>query len=133
MAEQHPTPVPAPKRRTDGDTARRRHIMDAASGALGYARPITTSALPQSITVEIEGVTSPATFPRLSAALDALWESLRALPLGFDQFDGARQVLGPGAVRQVEQALAQDGRLTHHIVMGGQSHAVSVRTSAASQ
>lgn len=133
MAERRPPTTNPPKRRTDGDFARRKHLMDAASGVLGYASPVTTSARRWSVTVEIEGVTTPRTFPRLSAALDALWESLRALPLGFDQYDAARHVLGPGEVHRVEQALARDGELTHRITMNGQSHVVSVRTAAVDQ
>ncbi|WP_344469703.1 hypothetical protein [Kitasatospora kazusensis] len=82
------------------------------------------------MTVQIEGITPPATFTRLSSALDALWKSLRALPLGFDQYHAARHVLGPGEEHQVEQALAQDGEVTHRITMSGRSHVVSVRTTA---
>ncbi|MDH6579223.1 hypothetical protein [Kitasatospora sp. MAP5-34] len=78
-------------------------------------------------TVEIREVTAPATFNRLPAALGALWESLRALPLGWEQFDAASYVLGPGSVERVERTLARDGELSLTFTLKGCSHTVSVR------
>lgn len=84
-------------------------------------------------TVEIGEVTAPATFSQLPAALGALRESLRALPLGWEQFDAASYVLGPDSVERAERTLAQDGELSLTITLRGRSHTVSVRPTGGGQ
>jgi hypothetical protein len=81
-----------------------------------------------SVTVEISGVTGPATFSNLRAAVDALWQSLRVLPLGWNQYQAYRLMFeGPDAVERVADFLARDGSLQLTFVMAGEIHSVSVR------
>lgn len=85
------------------------------------------TALRGPVTVEIEGITEPAQFTNLGAAVTALWESLRALPLGWEQYQAYALFFGEGAVERVEEFLERDGELTLSFAMAGQSHAVRVR------
>jgi hypothetical protein len=78
-------------------------------------------------TVEIGDLTTPATFTRLPVALEALWSSLRALPLGWEQFDAASYTLGPDSIERAERTLARDGELSLTITLKGRSHTVTVR------
>lgn len=79
------------------------------------------------VTVEIQGVTAPATFPNLLAAVDAVWESLRALPLGSDQYEAYKLLLGgPDAVERVARLMERDGRFEVAFTMAGRSHLVRV-------
>lgn len=83
------------------------------------------------VTVEIEGVTAPATFSHLPAALAALWESIRALPLGVVQHDAYQYFLTrPDAAEHVNQFIERDGELNLSFAMDGHSHAVRVRPVA---
>jgi len=77
-------------------------------------------------TVSIEDVTGPATFRRLPDALDALWQSLRVLPLGWTQNEAYRYFFGPGAVERVEGFLARDGELALTFTMAGRPHSVRI-------
>ncbi|WP_354642443.1 hypothetical protein [Kitasatospora camelliae] len=81
-------------------------------------------------TVVIEGVTGPATFTRLPDALAALWEALRVLPLGWNQYEAYRYFFGEGAVERVERFLARDGQLTLTFAMAGRTYPVRVRPAA---
>ncbi|GAA2275209.1 MULTISPECIES: hypothetical protein [Kitasatospora] len=78
------------------------------------------------IVVEIEDITAPATFSRLSDALAALWASLRELPLGWQQHEAYRYFLGEGAEQRVEDHLAR-GEMVLSFAMAGRSHLVRVR------
>ena len=83
------------------------------------------------VTVEIEGVTEPATFTRLPDALGALWASLRPLPLGAVQYDAYQYFLTrPDAAERVAEFLQRDGELNLSFAMSGTSHAVRVRPAA---
>ncbi|GAA4865481.1 hypothetical protein ACGFX4_30270 [Kitasatospora sp. NPDC048365] len=87
-----------------------------------------TAPAPKGYTVSIEDITEPATFTRLPDALDALWQSLRVLPLGWTQYEAYRYFFGPGAVERVETFLARDGRLTLSFHMAGRAHAIRLDT-----
>ncbi|KJK57712.1 hypothetical protein [Saccharothrix sp. ST-888] len=78
------------------------------------------------MTVEIEGVTEPAMFRDLAKALDALWVSLRALPLGSYQYEAYKDFFGPDAAERVAEFLERDGRLDLSFSMSGRSHLVRV-------
>jgi len=88
------------------------------------------TALRRPVTVEIEDITMLAHFPDLAAAAAALWESLRALPLGNVQYEAYREFLGAGVVERIEEFLQRDGELTLSFAMAGRSHAVWVRPEA---
>ena len=76
-------------------------------------------------TVEVEGVTGPATFTHLPDALAALWTTLRALPLGAVQADAYEYFLTrPEAAERVAEFLQRDGQLTLSFAIGGHLHAV---------
>ncbi|GAA2750946.1 hypothetical protein [Kitasatospora cinereorecta] len=80
------------------------------------------------VTVEIEGVTAPATFSRLPDALGAVWGSLRALPLGARQYDAYRYFFTrPDAVEHVAEFIERDGELNLSFSMEGRPHAVRLR------
>ena len=84
------------------------------------------------VTVEIVGVTEPATFTRLPDALVALWSSMRPLPLGAVQHDAYEYFLTrPDAAECVAEFLERDGELQLSFAMGGTSHAVRVRPAEA--
>ncbi|WP_457031759.1 hypothetical protein [Kitasatospora sp. P5_F3] len=86
-----------------------------------------TAPMREPVTVSIEGVTEPATFKHLPDALAALWESLRALPLGAVQADAYRYFLTrPDAVERVTEFLTRDGRLDLTFALAGRCHLVSV-------
>ena len=89
--------------------------------------PATAVRMP--VTVEIEDVTEPAQFADLATAVTALWNSLRALPLGNYQYEAYREFFGGGAER-VDEFLQRDGELTLCFAMAGRSHAVKVRPVA---
>ncbi|WP_441250547.1 hypothetical protein [Kitasatospora sp. McL0602] len=90
----------------------------STSGTVGVTGPVT---------VEIEGVTGPATFPDLAAAVGALWQSLRVLPLGSEQFEAYKVLLGgPDAVERVSEFLERSGRLDPTFTMSGRTHSVHV-------
>ncbi|WP_344465958.1 hypothetical protein [Kitasatospora kazusensis] len=78
------------------------------------------------VTVEIEDITQPAQFGDLAAAIAALWNSLRALPMGSFQYEAYREFFGDGAVERVEEFLQRDGRLMLTFAMAGRSHYVRV-------
>lgn len=78
------------------------------------------------VTVEIEGMTAPTTFSHLTAAVNALWESIRAL-LGATQYEAYKLFFGPGAVERVAAFLERDGELQLSFALSGRSHLVVVR------
>ncbi|MGK4584211.1 hypothetical protein [Kitasatospora sp. HPMI-4] len=79
------------------------------------------------MTVEIEDVTEPATFARLSDALAAAWESMRVLPLGAVQADAFRYFLTrPDAAEHAAEFIRRDGRLELTFAMSGRSHAARI-------
>ncbi|WP_344467594.1 hypothetical protein [Kitasatospora kazusensis] len=83
------------------------------------------------VTVEIGGVTGPATFARLPDALAALWQSLRPLPLGAVQYDAYEYFLNrPDSSERVAEFLKRDGELQLTFAMGGVTHVVRVRPAA---
>ncbi|MGK4582554.1 hypothetical protein [Kitasatospora sp. HPMI-4] len=82
---------------------------------------------PGPVTVEIEGITEAATFHELPKALDALWRSLRALPLGSLQYEAYREFFEVDAAERVTEFLERDGRLELTFAMSGRSHSVRVR------
>ncbi|MFJ9521605.1 hypothetical protein ACIRPK_25525 [Kitasatospora sp. NPDC101801] len=81
---------------------------------------------PGAFTVSIEDIAAPATFTHLQDALNALWEALRVLPLGWNQFEAYRFFLGDGAVERVTEFLDRDGELTLSFAIGGRSHLIEV-------
>ncbi|WP_344468550.1 hypothetical protein [Kitasatospora kazusensis] len=84
------------------------------------------------MTVEIGGVTGPATFSRLPDALAALWSSLRPLPLGVVQYDAYEYFLTrPDAAERVAEFIKRDGELKLTFAMCGKSHVVWVRPAEA--
>lgn len=89
------------------------------------------TAMRQPITVEIEDITAPATFTDLAAAVAAVWDSLRALPLGHCQYEAYEYFFGEGAVERVREFLERDGQLALSFDMAGRPHAVWVRPVSA--
>ncbi|MFJ9517858.1 hypothetical protein ACIRPK_06265 [Kitasatospora sp. NPDC101801] len=86
-----------------------------------------TAVVSQGFIVSIEDVTERANFTHLSDALAALWDALRALPLGVVQADAYRSYLiGEGSTERVREQLAQSGALALTFTMGGQSHLVEI-------
>ncbi|MFI8081466.1 hypothetical protein ACIF6L_11805 [Kitasatospora sp. NPDC086009] len=78
--------------------------------------------------VEIEGICAPATFPRLTEAMAALWRSLQLLPLGEAQAATMRYALTrPGAADLVAESIRRDGRLDLSFRMNGRLHAARIR------
>ncbi|WP_405017391.1 hypothetical protein OHV05_10155 [Kitasatospora sp. NBC_00070] len=90
------------------------------------------TSLQRPVTVEIEDVTQPATFNGLADAVAAVWNSLRALPLGHLQYDAYRDFFGEGAVERVSKFLDRDGELLLSFAMAGRSHFVLIRPASAS-
>lgn len=88
------------------------------------------TAMRQPVTVEIENITRPAEFTSLASAVEALWGSLRALPLGWEQYQAYALFFGEGAVQRVESFLERDGQLTLSFGLAGTSHALHIRPSA---
>lgn len=87
-------------------------------------------ALRRPVTVEIEDITQPAQFNDLADAVAALWESLRALPIGSYQYEAYRDFFGGDAVERIEEFLERDGQLALSFAMAGRSHAVWVRLAS---
>ncbi|MFD9125590.1 hypothetical protein [Kitasatospora sp. NPDC059571] len=80
------------------------------------------------VVVEIEDVTAEAVFARLPDALAAVWQALRALPLGAVQADAFEYFLTrPDAVRAVARFLRRDGELSLTFTLEGRPHAVRIR------
>lgn len=83
------------------------------------------------MTVEITGITAPATFARLPDALAALWESMRALPLGMLQYDLIDYyATRPDAVQRVARSLERNGEVALAFALGDESHVMRVRVGA---
>ncbi|MGE7433481.1 hypothetical protein [Kitasatospora sp. NPDC001175] len=94
----------------------------------GRADVERAGAGPKRVTVEIEDITEPATFGRLSDALAAAWESMRVLPLGVVQADAFRYFLTrPDAAEHAAEFIRRNGRLELTFAMSGRSHAVRIR------
>lgn len=79
------------------------------------------------IVVQIQGVTEPATFPSLDAAIEAAWTSLRALPLGSHQYEAYREFFGPGVAVRVAEFLERDGELSLTFSLPDGRHVVHFR------
>ncbi|MEV6212726.1 hypothetical protein [Kitasatospora sp. NPDC051914] len=79
------------------------------------------------VVVEIEGVTVPATFARLPEAVAAVWEAMRALPLGNTQYEAYRYFFTRhDAADRVTDFLRRDGYLSLSFTMQGRPHTVRV-------
>lgn len=83
--------------------------------------------------VEIKGVTRAAWFPDLDTAIPALWDSVRALPIGPEQYETFLSFFGPGARERVEETLARDGLLVLPFTLAGCDHTAQIRPSTASE
>jgi hypothetical protein len=79
------------------------------------------------VTVEIEDIAAPATFSHLPDAIAALWQALRVLPLGWNQYEAYRHFLGTGAAERIEESIERDGELSLTFRMAGRLHSVWVR------
>ncbi|GAA2238343.1 MULTISPECIES: hypothetical protein [Kitasatospora] len=90
-----------------------------------------TASTGTAVTVSIEDIAAPATFARLPVALAALWESLRALPLGHTQAEAYRDFLTrPDAAERVQEFLDRDGCLMLSFAMSGRHHSVRIAPAA---
>ncbi|MFJ9840263.1 hypothetical protein ACIRYZ_07310 [Kitasatospora sp. NPDC101155] len=106
--------------RSDGTTTPGAELV-VAGGALatGGATPY-----PFPVVVEVRGITEPARFSRLTDALTALLDALRALPLSSEQREFFEELFGPSAVQTIGHRLAMYGEvrslafldLTPHVV-----------------
>ncbi|MDH6137157.1 hypothetical protein P3T37_006589 [Kitasatospora sp. MAA4] len=80
------------------------------------------------VTVELSGITEPATFARLSDALAALWESMRVLPLDAFSADCFHYYLTrPDAVQRVSETLEHSGDLALSFGLPDGPHVMHVR------
>ncbi|GAB2729868.1 hypothetical protein [Kitasatospora kifunensis] len=80
------------------------------------------------VTVELTGITPPATFGRVSDALAALWESMQALPLGEYQFEAYRLYLtGERAEEHVVERLRRQGESVVSFGLADGPHLLSIR------
>ncbi|GAA2774260.1 MULTISPECIES: hypothetical protein [Kitasatospora] len=80
------------------------------------------------VVVEIEGITAPARFDRLSDAAAAIWHSVRALPLGNTQYEAYRYFFTrPDAVERCREFIDRDTGLTLSFRMNGRSHRVRIQ------
>lgn len=83
------------------------------------------------VVVEITGITTPARFRRLPDAVAAVWDAVRALPLGNTQYEAYRYFFTrPDAVQRVTEFLERDGELSLTFSMNGRSHSVRFRPAA---
>ncbi|MDH6576953.1 hypothetical protein [Kitasatospora sp. MAP5-34] len=92
-----------------------------------HASSATPARAARPVTVEIERVIAPATFPNLRSATDALWTSLRALPLGSTQYEAYKLFFGPDVVERVSEFLDRDGHLHLCFALQGRPHSVWIR------
>jgi hypothetical protein len=84
-------------------------------------------AEPGPVTVELTGITQPATFARIPDALSALWESMRALPLGQVQFLAYELYLTrPDAEQHVAERLTRQGELVLTFWLGDALHLLRI-------
>lgn len=101
-------------------------------GAVEMVRKSRTSE-DSPVVVEIQGITAPATFRRLPDAVMAVWESLRALPLGSTQYEAYKFFMTrPDAVERINEFLDRDGQLDLSFSLDNCSHAVRFRRVAPS-
>lgn len=77
------------------------------------------------VTAEIEGFLEPIQVP-LDQALDMLWTTLRALPLGNLQLKAYGHFFGDGVEGRVQDAIQQDGRLQLTFAMEDRLHSLTV-------
>ncbi|GAB2700886.1 hypothetical protein [Kitasatospora kifunensis] len=78
--------------------------------------------------VEIEGITPPTRFTRLSDALAALWGSVKVLPLDRDQLRFVGFCLtNPNAVEAATEKLARDGAMVLTIYLSDGLHRLTIR------
>ncbi|MDH6579224.1 hypothetical protein [Kitasatospora sp. MAP5-34] len=96
----------------------------------GRPAPVVRGAVSRSqwpaVTVSVDGILDPLAAP-LPQALGALWEVLRALPLGWTQFEAYRYFFDtPGAEERVSTFLERDRCLVLSFAMDGRSHVVRV-------
>ncbi len=83
---------------------------------------------PCAVTMELTGLTRPATFLRLPDALAEAWRAMRVLPLAAFQADCFRYFLTrPDAAEHVREFLERDGHLTLTFSLQGRSHALRMR------
>ncbi|MFI9271697.1 hypothetical protein ACIGXM_13410 [Kitasatospora sp. NPDC052896] len=82
------------------------------------------------VTVELTGITRPATFARVPDALAALWESVRVLPLGSLQLNWFREMLvGLDAVPRAEETLRRGQGLELPFTLADRSHVVMMQSA----
>ncbi|MFC9324775.1 hypothetical protein [Kitasatospora sp. NPDC057015] len=80
-------------------------------------------------TVEIKGLTGPATYPRLDLALDALQHSLLALPLSAQDHEALREFLSPAGRRRIARHLIGTGETRTLAFLGIDAHTVRIRAT----
>ncbi|MFI9269784.1 hypothetical protein ACIGXM_03550 [Kitasatospora sp. NPDC052896] len=79
------------------------------------------------VVVEIEGVTPPTVFGRLSVSMDALWASVRHLPLDdFTMLAYQLFLTGPQAVENVIRLLESVGPLSLGFTLSGETRQLKI-------
>jgi hypothetical protein len=84
------------------------------------------------VTAEIEGYLEPIQVP-LDRALDMLWTTLRALPIGNLQYGAFGHFFGVGVEGRVQDAIEQDGRLQLTFAMEDRLHSLTVTPAVGSR
>jgi hypothetical protein len=84
------------------------------------------------VTAEIEGFLEPVQVP-LDRALDMLWTTMQALPLGNLQLKAYGHFFGVGVEGRVQEAIEQDGRLQLTFAMEDRLHSLTVTPAVSPQ
>ncbi|MFI9269793.1 hypothetical protein ACIGXM_03605 [Kitasatospora sp. NPDC052896] len=85
-----------------------------------------SAAIDIPVVVEIEGVTPPTVFGRLSVSMDALWASMRHLPLDdFTMLAYQLFLTGPHAVENVIRLL-DSGALSLGFTLAGETRRLKI-------
>ncbi|MFG2821696.1 hypothetical protein ACGFX4_19975 [Kitasatospora sp. NPDC048365] len=78
---------------------------------------------------EIEGITALAEFSRLDDAVSAVWNSVRALPIGHTQYAAYEVFFGDGAVDRVQDLFKRHGEVRLSFRLCDRSHSIVIRPS----
>ncbi|MFI9273275.1 hypothetical protein ACIGXM_21520 [Kitasatospora sp. NPDC052896] len=81
------------------------------------------------VVVELTGLVEPATFDRVPDALEALWESIRLLPLGSLQLNWFKEMLiGEDALLRAEDVLRRGEGLVLPFTLADRPHVLTMQS-----
>lgn len=102
------------------------------SAALATTVPTPPEPVLGPFTVSIEGLVPDAKFTRLEPAMKALWDSMKVLPLGWNQAAAYHEALAAkGAVENLTRLLHWNkGRVELTFSLEGRTHSVIIRSAA---